>query len=57
MMQAKPAPPATTAGVQNGSYGPICVQPPETANESPSSPDMNEGEVEVFMTSIDAKGV
>ena len=56
MIQAKPAPPATIAGVQNGSYGPICVQPPETANESPSSPNMNEGEVELGMTPIGAKG-
>ena len=28
MIQAKPAPPATTAGVQDGSYGPICIQSP-----------------------------
>ena len=27
-IQAKPAPPATTAGVQDGSYGPICIQAP-----------------------------
>ena len=56
MIQAKPAPPATTAGVQNGSYGPICVQPPEAANQSPSSPTMNEGEIELVMTPTGAKG-
>ena len=56
LIQAKPAPPATTAGVQNGSYGPICVQPPEAANQYPSSPNMSEGEVELVMMPTAAKG-
>ena len=28
IIQAKPVPPAATAGVQDGSYGPICIQSP-----------------------------
>ena len=42
MIQAKPAPPATTAGVQDGSYGPICVQSliksPQLTGPEASSP-------------------
>ena len=41
MEQAKPAAPATTSGVQDGSYGPICIQAstksPQTPGPGPSS--------------------
>ncbi len=39
---AKPAPPAQESGVQDGSYGPICVQTPLQGIPVPSSKEASE---------------